>query len=152
MGFDRTRLPDPATFYEETGLSLAGRGKWRTTGCVFHNSNDSMRINLQTGAFVCMAGCGAKGGDVLAYYMAVHGAQFVDAAKALGAWVDDGRAAPPRPTPLSPRAALSVLKFEAVVVAIAAGNVAQGVNLSSLDRGRLLQAAGRIGRVAEIFD
>ncbi len=152
MGFDRTRLPDPATFYEETGLSLAGRGKWRTTGCVFHNSNDSMRINLQTGAFVCMAGCGAKGGDVLAYYMAVHGAEFVDAAKALGAWVDDGRAAPPRPTPLSPRAALSVLKFEAVVVAIAAGNVAQGVNLSSLDRGRLLQAAGRIGRVAEIFD
>ena len=152
MGFDRTRLPDPATFYEETGLSLAGRGKWRTTGCVFHNSNDSMRINLQTGAFVCMAGCGAKGGDVLAYYMAVHGAEFVDAAKALGAWVDDGKAAPPRPTPLSPRAALSVLKFEAVVVAIAAGNVAQGVNLSSLDRGRLLQAAGRIGRVAEIFD
>ena len=152
MGFDRTLLPDPPAFYEATGLRLDGRGKWRTTACAFHDGSDSMRVNLQTGAFVCMAGCGAKGGDVLAYYMAVHGAEFVDAAKALGAWVDDGRAAPPRPTPLSPRAALSVLKFEAVVVAIAAGNVAQGVNLSSLDRGRLLQAAGRIGRVAEIFD
>lgn len=152
MGFDRTLLPDPATFYENTGLRLTGRGKWRTTGCVFHNSSDSMRINLQSGAFVCMAGCGAKGGDVLAYHMAVHGVEFVDAAKALGAWVDDGRAAPPRPTPLSPRAALGVLKFECMVVAIAAGNVAQGVDLSGADRGRVLQAAGRIGRVAEIFD
>ena len=55
MGFDRTLLPDPPTFYENTGLRLAGRGKWRTTACAFHDGSDSMRINLQTGAFVCMA-------------------------------------------------------------------------------------------------
>ena len=151
MGFDRTLLPDPATFYEETGLRLAGRGKWRTTGCVFHDSSDSMRINLQTGAFVCMAGCGAKGGDVLAYHMALTGMEFVEAAKALGAWRFDGNTAPARPTPLSPRAALEVLKFEAMVVAVAGGNVARGVTLSDPDRSRVMQAAGRINHVAGMF-
>ena len=114
MGFDRTLLPDPPTFYENTGLRLAGRGKWRTTACAFHDGSDSMRINLQTGAFVCMAGCGARGGDVLAYHMALTGLEFVEAAKALGAWRADGTAAPARPAPLSPRAALEVLQFEAI--------------------------------------
>ena len=55
MGFDRTLLPDPPAFYEATGLRLDGRGKWRTTACAFHDGSDSMRVNLQTGAFVCMA-------------------------------------------------------------------------------------------------
>lgn len=152
MGFDRSMLPDPATFYDDAGLRLTGRGKWRSTSCVFHGGSDSLRINLASGAFVCMAGCGARGGDVLAYHIAAHGMDFVDAAKSLGAWVDDGKTAPTRPTPLSPRAALEVLKFEAVLVAIAAGNLAKGVGISHADRGRVLQAAGRISRITEIFD
>ena len=40
---------------------------------------------FNTGAFRCMV-CGAKGGDVLAFYMLRHGLRFIDAAKALGAW------------------------------------------------------------------
>ncbi|MBS3996686.1 MAG: hypothetical protein KGZ67_05015 [Hydrogenophaga sp.] len=152
MGFDRNLLPDPATFYEEAGLRLTGRGKWRTVACEFHGGGDSMRVNTASGAFVCMAGCGARGGDVLAYHMARTGAEFVEAARALGAWVDDGtKPAPSKPTPLSPRAALAVLAHESFVVAVAAGNVAHGVMLSDRDRGRVLQAASRINRLAEVF-
>ena len=75
----------------------------------------------------------------------------VEAAKALGAWRFDGNTAPARPTPLSPRAALEVLKFEAMVVAVAGGNVARGVTLSDPDRSRVMQAAGRINHVAGMF-
>lgn len=111
-----------------------------------------MRINLASGAWVCMSGCGARGGDVLAYHMAAHGLGFIEAAKALGAWVDDGKPqAPHRPTPLSPRAALQVLAFEATLTAIAAGNLARGVALNDVDLQRLLVAVSRITRLAEVF-
>jgi hypothetical protein len=83
--------------------------------------------------------------------MALTGQEFVEAAKALGAWRFDGNTAPARPTPLSPRAALEVLKFEAMVVAVAGGNVARGVTLSEPDRSRVMQAAGRINHVAGMF-
>ena len=151
MGFDRRNLPDAVSYYESEGLKLTGRGKWRTTECKFHGGSDSMRINLATGAWVCMS-CGARGGDVLAYHMAQHGLEFVEAAKALGAWVDDGRPATKhKPTPLSPRQALEVLAVEANLVAIAAGNVAHGVVLSQMDLTRVLTASGRITRLVEVF-
>ena len=151
MTFDRRNLPDPISYYESEGLKLTSRGKWRTTECKFHGGSDSMRINLATGAWVCMS-CGARGGDVLAYHMAQHGLEFVEAAKALGAWVDDGRPATQhKPTPLSPRQALEVLAVEANLVAIAAGNVAHGVVLSQVDLSRVLTASGRITRLVEVF-
>ena len=151
MSFDRDRLPDPLSYYDGAGLKLTGRGKWRTAPCNFHGGSDSLRINTVSGAFVCMAGCGARGGDVLAYEMAESGKEFIDAAKALGAWVDDGKAPPSRPTPISPRAALEVLAVEAMLVAVAAGNVAHGVVLTDDDRQRVLQSAGRIKRLVEVF-
>lgn len=152
MSFDRNLLPDPTAYFEEQGLRLTGprNAKWKTTECRFHDGSDSMRVNTSSGAWVCMS-CGVKGGDVLAYELAT-GAEFVDAAKAIGAWVDDGRPhTPQKPTPLSPRAALSALAFEATLTAIAAGNVAQSVVLTDADRSRLMQAAGRIYRIAEVF-
>ena len=152
MTFDRRNLPDPVAFYEERGLVLTGRGKWRTTSCAFHGGSDSMRINIDSGAFCCMAGCGARGGDVLAYHMADAGQEFLEAAKALGCWVEDGRpAAHHRPTPLPQRAALELLGGECMLVAVAAGNLAHGVALTDDDRRRLLQAAGRIDHVARAF-
>lgn len=151
MGFDRTRLPDAAGYYEGLGLRLVGRGKWRSTSCEFHGGRETMRLNLDSGAFVCMAGCGARGGDVLAYEMARTGLEFLEAAKALDAWVDDGRPAPAKPTPLPPRAALAVLADEANLVAVAGGNLAKGVKLSDSDRLRLMRAAGRILRIREVF-
>ena len=92
MPFDRTLLPDPVTYFENQGLTLKGprSAKWKTTVCNFHGGSDSMRVNVATGAWVCMS-CGEKGGDVLAYEIKDGGREFVDAAKALGCWVDDGR-------------------------------------------------------------
>ena len=154
MSYDRTRLTDPVSYYESQGLNLKGprSAKWKTTRCEFHGGSDSMRVNIQNGAFVCMAGCGARGGDVLAYQMAHHGMDFVEAAKALGAWVEDGKFQVPRkPTALSPRAALEVLGFESTLVAVTAGNVAKGVALSDTDRQRLMVCARRINRIVEDF-
>ena len=152
MTFDRRNLPDAVSYYESEGLKLTSRGKWRTTECKFHGGSDSMRINTDSGAFACMAGCGARGGDVLAYHMAQHGLEFVEAAKALGAWIDDGKPATQhKPTPLSPRQALEVLSAECNLVAIAAGNMAQGVHLTIAERQRLLTASNRITRLVEVF-
>ena len=152
MSFDRNHLPDPASYFEAEGLKLDGRGKWRTTECKFHGGSDSMRINLASGGYCCMS-CGEKGGDVLAYHMVAHGLEFVDAAKALGAWVDDGRPVQQhKPAPLPPRAALQVIGFEASLAAIAAANVAKGVALSAVDLSRLLTAANRIMRLVEVYE
>ena len=153
MPFDRTLLPDPATYFENQGLILKGprSAKWKTTTCNFHGGSDSMRVNVATGAWVCMS-CGEKGGDVLAYEIKDGGREFVDAAKALGCWVDDGRPqVQTKPTPLSPRLALSVMAFESTLAAVAAGNVANGVALTDTDRARLMVAANRINRLVEAF-
>ena len=151
MTFERDRLPDPRSYYEAQGLALSKGKKWVTTACQFHQGSDSMRINLQSGAFVCMAGCGARGGDVLAYHMAVHGLEFIEAAKDLGAWVDDGKQPPTAPAPFTPRQALEVLMTEVNLIAVVAGNIGRGVVLSETERTRLLQAAGRVLRIAEVY-
>lgn len=153
MSFNRSLLPDTVAYFENQGLILKGprSAKWKTTVCNFHGGSDSMRVNIASGAWVCMS-CGEKGGDVLAYEMKDCGREFVDAAKALGCWIDDGR--PPvatKPTPLSPRLALSVMAFESTLTAVAAGNVAHGVALTDADRARLLLAANRINRLMETF-
>ena len=151
MSFDRERLPDPIGYFEGQGLKLTKRGKWRTTECRFHDGSDSMRINAKTGAWVCMS-CGTKGGDVLAYEMTANGVDFVTAAKALGAWVDDGKPETrKKPAPLPPRFALEVLGFEATLAAVAAGNLANGMTLSQKDRSRLMTASNRINRIVEAY-
>ena len=149
--FLKDHLPDPVTYFEAEGLKLTGRGKWRTTACNFHSGSDSMRINTATGAWVCMA-CNAKGGDVLAYHRAEHGLDFISAAKALGAWSDNGKPEKPqRPKPLSPRDALEVLALEAMLIAIAGGNVCHGHVLTKKDLSRVLLACGRIQHIAGAY-
>ena len=149
--FIKDRLPDPVSYFEAEGLKLMGKGKWRTTSCSFHGGSDSMRINTTTGAWVCMA-CNAKGGDVLAHFMAEHGLDFVTGAQALGAWDDNGQPNKPhRPKPLPASAAIQVLAFESTLTAIAAGNIAHGVQLTDNDRARLLVAAQRINHIQGAF-
>ncbi len=151
MSFQRESLPDAQAYFENAGLVMSGRGKWRSTSCQFHGGRTSMRVNLESGAWVCMS-CGQKGGDVLAYEVQATGVEFVEAAKALGAWIDDGRSpAPTKPTSLSPRSALQALEFEAELVAIAAGNMAHGVQLTAKDTARLLLAGNRIITINEAF-
>ena len=153
MTFRRERLPEPQGYYEGQGLVLVGKGPWRTTRCVFHGGSDSMRVNLKSGGFCCMAGCGARGGDVLAYHMAAQGLDFVAAAKALGAWQDEpaGSTQGPRrrPCALPAREALALLREDALVVAVAAANAAHGTPLSEADRQRLLACVARIQRIAD---
>lgn len=153
MSFNRDALPSPVDYFELQGMKLKGphSAKWKTTNCNFHGGSDSMRVNVATGAWVCMS-CGEKGGDVLAYEIAASGRDFVDAVKALGCWVDDGRLpVQTKPTPLSPRLALSVMAFESTLTAVAAGNMANGVTLTDADRARLMAAANRINRLVEAY-
>lgn len=150
----RERLPEPQEYFASQGLELVGRGAWRTTRCAFHGGSDSMRVNLRSGGFCCMAGCGARGGDVLAYHMAAQGLGFVEAARALGAWHDDPASAQQgpqrrRPCGLPAREALALLRDDALVVAVAAGNLARGLVLTEADRQRLLEGAARIQRIAD---
>ena len=86
QAFRKDWLPTPVTYYREQGLKLIGGGAWRSALCPFHGDRSpSLRINMVTGAFRCMA-CEAHGGDVLAYHMQLHRLSFVEACKALGAW------------------------------------------------------------------
>ncbi|OJU90059.1 MAG: hypothetical protein BGO13_07030 [Burkholderiales bacterium 66-5] len=147
MGFIRDALPEPVDYFESCGLTFRERkGVWRTTRCEFHGGRDSLRVNTRNGAWVCMA-CNAKGGDVLAYEMAREGSTFVEAAKRLGCWQDDGKPEPARPAPFSARDGLSVLHYEATLIAVYASDLAGGKTLAQPDHERLLQAIGRVNRV-----
>lgn len=151
--FIRNRLPDPVDFFELEGVPLKGPGRWKTGPCHFHGGSDSMRVNVQTGAWVCM-NCGIKGGDVLSYAMQRHGMEFIDAAKALGAW-DEATPrgnAPHKPRGFSARAAVEVLRRETLLVCVAACNLAKGLVVSDVDRKRLVEAAARIQLVTEEFE
>lgn len=150
--FVRDRLPsDIEGYYDSRGISWAGPGKtWRTANCVFHGGSDSMRINLKTGAFVCM-NCGEKGGDVLAYEMASTGSDFVTAARNLGAYVDDDKEhrGESKPRLLSARAALEVLRHESLVILLALQSIDQdGSPPSYEDWARVKVAMHRIEMIA----
>jgi CHC2 zinc finger len=143
--FVRTQLPDPATYYDGEGLTFKGPGKWKTTRCDFHGGSDSMRINVESGAFVCMA-CGVKGGDVLAHHMQVHGLEFIEAARALGAYVDDGRPhrGQSKPTTLPARSAIQVVREDVLVCALVAIDASHGKAISNTDRQSVIEAAARV--------
>lgn len=86
--FDFSRLPAPLRYYmEHEGFTLSGSGEWRSSICPFHNDRrPSLRVNVETGAFRCMA-CNVKGGSVIAFHRARHGLSFMQAARDLGAWI-----------------------------------------------------------------
>lgn len=151
MTFIRENLPDTRSYFDSECLPLQGHGKWLTGRCDFHGGSDSLRVNVASGGWCCMA-CGASGGDVLAYHMQAHDLDFIDAAKALGAWVDDGKPhRPQKPKPLPASQAIQVLAFESLLTYVAAGNIANGVQLSDTDRARLLVASRRIQTITGAY-
>jgi DNA primase len=84
--FERAALPDPLGYFAQGGINLHGRGRWRSALCPFHNDHTpSLRVNVETGAFRCMA-CGARGGDVLDFHRHRYGLSFRQAARDLRAW------------------------------------------------------------------
>ena len=136
--FQRDRLPEPTAYYRDTaGLPLTGKGKWVTTRCEFHDGSDSMRIHTETGAFKCMAECGARGGDVLAYHRAARGLGFVEAARELGAYVDDGKlyTGSTRPSQPSARALLQLCSRDLMLCAVVLADTLNGT-LTDADFGQ----------------
>ena len=151
--FIRDRLPAPVDYFDLEGVPLKGPGRWKAGPCHFHGGSDSLRVNVATGGWCCI-NCGTKGGDVLAYAMQRHGMDFIEAAKALGAW-DEATPrgnAPHRPRAFSARAAVEVLRFESLFVTVCACNLAKGLALSDVERKRLVEAAGCIQLVTEEFE
>lgn len=90
--FNREALPTPAVVLRKLSITLSSKvnpaGYW-TLRCPFHKGGQedhpSLNIHAANGHYKCHA-CGAKGGDTLAFYMAVTGKHFADAARDLGAW------------------------------------------------------------------
>lgn len=153
MAFDKSMLPDPVAYFENQGHTIFGRGGKRfRTDCTIHGgTSPNLSVLRESGAFFCFA-CGAKGGDILAYEMQATGSDFVTAAKALNAWVDDGKPRPEyKPTALSPRNALLVLATESNLIAIAGHNVANGVELTQVDLARIRMSASRIDQIQRDF-
>jgi hypothetical protein len=96
--------------------------------------------------------CNARGGDVVAYFMAEHGVDFITATRLLGAWQKDGTAdRQSRPSKIPASQALQMLARESHLAAVAAGNLANCVSLADKDRARLYVAARRINHIAEFY-
>lgn len=80
------RLPDPISYYQTLFPSMRVRNNiaWISVNCCFHeDSNPSLRLNIQTGAFRCF-GCGAKGGSIIAFQMQHQHMSFQEALSFLG--------------------------------------------------------------------
>lgn len=150
--FVRDHLPVPLRYFESIGLTLKGRGKWRTTSCPFHGGSDSMRVNVQTGGWVCM-NCGVKGGDVLAFERELTGCSFEAAARRLGAWVDDGRrrAAPIQSRGFSARDALEAAAHELKVILVVISDARRGLTPSDADWQAFIEAAANIEWLAKEY-
>jgi hypothetical protein len=144
----RDRLPSAVEYFATAGLRLVGNGKWRTSECRLHGGSDSLRVNTESGGWVCMA-CGVSGGDMLGLHMALQGLDFVSAARDLGAWTDDGRPAPHKAATISPRDALTVLHGDLTLVTVIVSDVRRGVLPTEADWSAFLAAASRVIGIAE---
>lgn len=155
MPFDRAAMPQTFDLLRDFGFQFReARGKWRTTTCEFHDDHSpSMRVNVETGGWCCMS-CGASGGDAVAYLMARTGGDFVNCAKALGAWRGgpDDRAARPRlPGGLSAHDALSVIAADMGLLFVVAADVAAGKTISEFDIHEFARATGRMQAIAKRY-
>lgn len=150
--FIRERLPAPIDYFDLEGVQLKGPGRWRTGPCHFHGGSDSMRVNVHSGGWCCM-NCLAHGGDVLAYAMQRHGLGFVEAARALGAYIDDNKPhrGPTKAITLSARDAMQVIALELHVPVVVISNIRSGVLPSDSDWQRYLTSAGRIIALAQEY-
>lgn len=87
--FKRERLPSAVEYFNAHGLTLKGSGAWRDAICPFHeDTKPSLRVRADSGAYRCMV-CGAHGGDILSFHINRTGLSFVQAAKELGAWIEN---------------------------------------------------------------
>lgn len=147
--FVREMMPDPQVYLEGRGLRLQGRGEWRTTSCPVHGGSDSLRVNVRSGGFICMAGCGLKGGDLVSFVEQVDGVPFVTAAKQLGAWVPGPWATHKQTSRgFSAADALRSVALELNVCRVVVADVRNGHVPNDADWGTFLRASGVVEFVA----
>ena len=141
----RERLPDALAYCAQAGLTLTPpHGKWRTTRCDIHGGSDSLRINVESSGWCCMA-CFAKGGDMLGLHMQRHGLDFVTAARDLGAWAEDTKPDRNRkPRTLSEFDKNTLTHRDTSLVWVFAQNMRNGVVLTDADHAALSAASHRI--------
>lgn len=83
---DLTKLPTPTNYFAGLGYQFKGYGTWRKTICPFHeDTNPSLAVHIEKGAFKCFS-CGAKGGDVIAFYQLLNNVSFTEACSDLNVW------------------------------------------------------------------
>jgi hypothetical protein len=147
--FIRDRLPDPIQYFDGEDVPLKGPGPWKTGPCHFHGGSDSLRVKVSSGAWVCMA-CRVKGGDVLSHAMQFHNLDFVEAARKLGAYVDDDKPhrGQSRPATLSPRDAMEVVALCLLQCVCVIGPVRRGELPSDGDWQGFLRCVGQIEALA----
>ena len=150
--FIRDRLPDTITYFESEGVHLVGRGPWKTGPCDIHDGSDSLRVNTQSGGWRCM-NCEAHGGDVLAYHMQRYGLEFVEAARLLGAYVDDGKhyTGLTKPATLSARDAMQLASFELLVALVVIHDIREGVIPNDDDWHRFIESSRRVETLAQEY-
>ncbi|MGD0465909.1 MAG: CHC2 zinc finger domain-containing protein [Gammaproteobacteria bacterium] len=89
--FNKTKLPSPISVLNKLGIThdKATHAGFLKIRCPFHKNgaekNPSLNLHQLDGYFKCHS-CGAKGGDILAFFMKVTNMSFIDAAKVLNAW------------------------------------------------------------------
>lgn len=89
--YDPSRLPAARDYFASQGIETkkANREGWAMALCPLHDDRrPSLSLNLRTGGFRCLA-CGASGGGVLDFHMLRYGLAFKQAARDLGAWLDE---------------------------------------------------------------
>lgn len=89
--FNRFYLPSPIKVLHQLGFVIEKTNSkgYLKLRCPFHKDGNektpSLNLHNTSGHYRCHA-CGAKGKDILAFYMNLTGKSFVEAAKELGAW------------------------------------------------------------------
>lgn len=92
--FKKHKLPLPIAVLYSLNIHQGriNRAGYWIISCPFHkNGNEkhpSLNLHQICGNFICHA-CGAKGGDILSFFMQYTGNNFIDSAKLLGAWEYD---------------------------------------------------------------
>lgn len=84
---NKSLLPNPIEYYVTffKYVRYIGNQQIRVCCCFHDDSNPSLSINTQSGAFFCF-GCGAKGGDVIDFYKKINNASFCEAVDNFQAW------------------------------------------------------------------
>ena len=150
--FDKTRLPDALDYFQGRGQKIFSKNarQFRTTCAIHGGDGDTLSVHRETGLWHCFA-C-LEGGDLASYEMKATGADFVTAAKALGAWTDDGephQAAAKKPT-MSRSEAAELVQFERTVLAIVeADKRRNAATAADIARGELAQQ--RIQKIQGAF-